>query len=158
MRTFQEQNTRLNKGVLAGRRKTRAEQSGPGGLAARIIGPVAIEPGPAPFDALAGAGKTAVLDDGVVHGAHLAVVQHDVGAAVAARNVVRLPGPERRFMDLAIGGDLQRGIPELALLLLELRGDGPQRAFALGNPSVIAWSRQPEIQLRRIGCLGGLAN
>src|SRR5882724_9856972 len=61
-------------------------ESGPGGLAARIIGPVAIEPGDAPFDALAEAGKAAVLDDRVVHGAHLAVAQHHVAAAITARN------------------------------------------------------------------------
>src|SRR5260221_7282016 len=141
------------KGLWPSVRKTRAGQSGPGGPAARIIGPVAIKPGDAPFDALAEAGKTAVLDDGVVHGAHLAVAQHGVGAAVAARNVVRLPGPERRFMDLAIGGDLQRGIPELAFLLLELRGDGRERRFAPGYASVIPRTEQAEIQLHRIGRL-----
>src|SRR5882724_9728430 len=72
-----------------------APGSGFGALAVRIIGPIAVEPGHAPFDALAGRGKTAVFDDRVMHGARLAVVDHDVGAAVAARNIVGCPGPER---------------------------------------------------------------
>src|SRR5687767_11314358 len=134
-----------------------SSSSGLGGLAAGIIGPVAIEPGHAPFDALAEAGKAAVLDDRVVHLAHLAVVQHDVGAAIAARNVVGLPGPERGFVDPAIAGDLQRRIPEAAFLLPELGGDGAERSFALLDPAVIAGTGQPEIQLRRIGGLRRLA-
>src|ERR1700716_1829599 len=97
-----------------------SRQSGPGGLAARIIGPVAVEPGHAPFDALAEAGKAAILDDRVMHDVELAVAQHDVGAAIAARNIVGLPGPECGLVDLAIGGDLQRGIPVGAFLFLEL--------------------------------------
>src|SRR3954469_562587 len=76
--------------------------SGLAGLAARIIGPVAIEPGHAPFDALAEAGKAAVLDDGVVHLAQLAVAGHDVGAAITARNIVGLPGAEGGFVDPAV--------------------------------------------------------
>src|SRR5882757_8588223 len=91
--------------------------------AARIIGPVAVEPDHTPFDALAKSGKAAILDDGIMHGPGLAVVQHDIGSAVAAGNIVRTPGPERGFVDAGIAGDLQRGIPEGALLLLELRGD-----------------------------------
>src|SRR5450631_137803 len=137
MRTFQEQNTGGSK-RLRRDEKPDSGKSGPGGPAARIIGPVAIEAGHAPFDALAEGGKAAVLDDRIMHGAPLAVADHDIGAAIAARNIVRLPGPERGFMDLAIGGDLQRGIPEFALLLLKLRGDGPQRRFAPGHPPVIA--------------------
>ena len=43
--------------------ESRRGQSGPGGPAAGIVGPVAVEPGHAPFDALAEAGKAAVLDD-----------------------------------------------------------------------------------------------
>src|ERR1700675_5023446 len=82
-------------------------ESGPGGPAAGIIGPVAVEPGHAPFDALTVTGKTAVLDDRIMHGAHLAVADHDLGAAIAARNVVGLPGPERGFADLAVSGDPQ---------------------------------------------------
>ena len=48
-------------------------ESGPGGLAAGVIGPVAIKSGDAPFDSLAEAGKAAILDDRVVHSAQLAV-------------------------------------------------------------------------------------
>src|ERR1700692_3355293 len=80
-------------------------ESGPGGPAAGIIGPIAVEPGHAPFDALAVAGKTAILDDRVMYRVHFAVAEHHVGAAIAARNVVGLPGPECGFMDPAIGGD-----------------------------------------------------
>src|SRR5450631_4580117 len=109
-----------------GEKAARRPRSGLGGLAAGIIGPVAVEPGHTPFDALAEAGKAAVLDDRIMHMVQLAVAQHDVGAAIAARNVVGLPGPERGFVDLAIGGDLQRRIPELAFLFLEWRGDGAQ--------------------------------
>src|SRR5471030_986821 len=75
-----------------------ARKSGAGRLAAGIIGPVAIEPGDAPFDALAETGKSAILDDRVMHRAQFAIAQHDIGAAVAARNIVRLPGPQRGFM------------------------------------------------------------
>src|SRR3979490_3101095 len=89
-------------------------ESGPCCLAAGIIGPVAVKPGDAPFDALAEAGKAAVLDDRVVHRALLAVAQHHVAAAKTARNVVGLPGPERGFMDLAIRGNGQGRIPERA--------------------------------------------
>ena len=60
-------------------------------------------------------------------------------------------------MDPAIAGDLQRGIPEGAFLFLELRGDGPQRGLACLHPAVIFRAGQPEIQLQRIGRLGGLA-
>src|SRR3954462_11884375 len=81
--------------------------SGPRGLAEGIVGPVAVEPGDTPFDALAKAGKTAVLDDREMHGAHLAVAQHDVSRAIAARNIVGLPGPQRGFVELAIGRDCQ---------------------------------------------------
>src|ERR1700761_9511752 len=63
-----------------------------GGPAHGIIGPVAVEPGDAPFDALAEAGKTAILDDGIMHVAQLAVTDHDVTRAVATRNIVGLPG------------------------------------------------------------------
>src|SRR5271169_4368171 len=106
----------------------------PGGPAGRTIGPVAIEPGHAPLDALAVAGEAAVLDDGVVQAAHLAVVQHDAGGAETARYVVGLPGPERDFVDVAIAGDLQRRIPVGAFLLPELGGDGPHGRFARGDP------------------------
>src|SRR6201996_7408400 len=63
-----------------------------GGPAHRIVGPVAVEPRDAPFDALAEAGKTAILDDGIMHVAQLAVTDHDVTRAVATRNIVGLPG------------------------------------------------------------------
>src|SRR3979490_2891778 len=79
-------------------------ESGPCCLAAGIIGPVAVKPGDAPFDALAEAGKAAILDDRVVHGAQLAVAQHHVAAAITARNIVGLPGPERSFVAPAGGG------------------------------------------------------
>src|SRR5947207_7225272 len=82
-------------------------KSGPCGLAAGVIGPVAVKPGDAPFDALAEAGKAAILDDRVVHGADLAVAQHHFAAAITARNVVGLPGPERNLVDPAVGGNNQ---------------------------------------------------
>src|SRR6516162_10647647 len=100
-------------------RKTVVE-SGPGRLAGGVIGPVAVEPGDTPFNALIVAGETAILDDRVVNAAYPAIVQHHVTAAVAPRDVVRLPGPERGFVDPAIARNPQGGIPERALLLLEL--------------------------------------
>src|SRR3981189_1588135 len=123
--------------------------SGPGGLAEGVVGPVAIEPGDAPFDTLAKAGKAAVLDDREVHGAHLAVAQHDVTRAVAPRNIVGLPGPEGGFVDPAVGSDTNRRIPEGALLLLKLRGDGRQRPFTLGKAPVIKRAGQPPVELQR---------
>ena len=154
--TFQEQNKERRR-ANPGRRDKALRESGPGGLAARVVGPVAIEPGHAPFDALAEAGKAAVLDDRVMHGVQRAVVQEHVGAAITARNVIGLPGPERGFMDLAIGRDLQGRIPELAFFFAELGADCPQRALAFGHPPVIARAGQPEIQLPGIGGLGRLA-
>src|SRR3954452_25430367 len=99
MRTFQEQNLRL---------RPAAGESGPGGLAAWIPGPVAVEADHAPFDALAEPGESAVLDDREMHGAHLAVRDHRLGRAIAARNVVGLPEPYRGFVPVAIGRDDQR--------------------------------------------------
>src|SRR5437764_15364416 len=78
-----------------------------GGSASRAIGPVAVEPGHAPLDALAKAGKAAVLEDRIVHGAHFAVVQHDIGGAEAARNIIGLPRPERDFLHAGIARDPQ---------------------------------------------------
>src|SRR6202158_3684802 len=92
-----------------------------------------------------------------MHDVRLAVAQHDVGAAIAAWNVVRLPGPERGLMDLAIGRDLQGRIPEGSFLLPELAGDGPKRRLASLDPSLIFGAGQPEIQLQRISRLGRLA-
>src|SRR5258708_6450225 len=140
-----------------GRKTAISPKSGPGCLAEGIIGPVAIEPGHAPLHALAEAGKAAILDDGVMHLVHAAVAELDLSAAIAARNVVGLPGPERGFMDLAISNDLQRGIPVVALFFLKLIGNGPERGFAGLYHSVIFGTGQPEIQLPRIGRLGGLA-
>src|SRR5436190_6709578 len=132
-------------------------ESGPCRLAAGVVGPVAVKPGDAPFDALAEAGKATILDDRVVHGAQLAVAQHHVAAAKTARNVVGLPGPERGFMDLAIGGNGQGRIPERAFLLLELGNDGRQRRFARLDAPVITGAKQPEIQFQRVGGFGRMA-
>src|SRR5258708_3194673 len=145
--TFQEQNKKGDKqtGSKAQAGAKPARKSGPGGLAARIVGPVAIEPGHAPFHALAEAGKAAVLDDRVVHGVLRAIVQQHVGAAEAARNVVGLPGPERGFMDLAIGGDLHGRISELPFFSLALGAEGPQHPLAFGHPATIARPRPPQV-------------
>src|SRR5436305_5838174 len=121
-------------------------QSGSCGLAAGVIGPVTVKSGDAPFDALAEAGKAAILDDRIVHGAHLAVAYHHVAAAETARNVVGLPWPKRGFMDPAKAGDRQRRVPELALFLSELRRDRRQRPLAFGDAAVILRAEQPEIQ------------
>src|ERR1700722_10322614 len=138
-------------------KENQACKSGPGGPATGIVGPIAVEPGHATSDALPEADQTATLHNRVVHLVHIAVAQHHVGAAIAARNVVGLPGPERGFVDRAIGLDLQPGIPKGALFFLELRGDGPERGFARLDPSVIFGPEQPEIQLPRIGRLRRLA-
>src|SRR6201996_9068666 len=95
-----------------------------GGAAGRVIGPVAVEPGGAPFDALADTGKAAILDDRILHHARLAVADQSLGGTVAARDIVGLPGAERDLVNGIEAGDLQRRIPEGAFLFLELRGDG----------------------------------
>src|SRR5258708_35001808 len=105
--------------------------------------PVAVEPGHAPFDALAKALKTAILDDGIMHLVHAAVAEPDIPAAIAARNIVGLPGPKCGFMDSAVGLDLQRGIPQGALFLLELVGDGSHGLLPLGRPSFLTPLEQP---------------
>src|SRR5579871_3904395 len=88
------------------------------GLAEGVVGPVAVQPDHAPFDALAEAGKAAVLDDRIVDAMHLAVTQHHAAGAVAARDVVGLPGPEGDLVNIAIGFDLELRIPVHALLFL----------------------------------------
>src|SRR3954469_12681042 len=98
-----------------------------GGAAGRVVGPVAVEPDHAPFDALAVAGEAAILDDREMHLAQLAVREHGFTGAIAARDVVGGPGPERGLVNGGEAGDLQRGIPERAFLLPELRGDRRQR-------------------------------
>src|SRR5512140_467431 len=95
--TFQEQNAKAAHG--AGKWPP---GSGPGGATAGIVRPVAVEPGHAPFDALAEAREPAILDDRIVNGMHFAVAEHDVGAAITARDIVGLPGSKGRFMDLAV--------------------------------------------------------
>src|SRR5690349_2518681 len=112
-------------------------RSGLGGAAAGAIGPVAVEAGHTPFDALSEAGEAAILNDRIVHGTHLAVAQHHVAAAEAARNVVGLPGPERGLADAPETGDDKLRIPELAFLFLELRRDHRQRPLALGDAAII---------------------
>src|SRR3954447_14912048 len=96
---------------------------GLGGSAARTVGPVAVQPGHAPLHALSVTGEAAILQDGVVHGSHLAIVAHDIGAAKPARNIVRLPRPERRLVAPAVTRDPQLGIPVHAFLFPELAGD-----------------------------------
>src|SRR4051794_38644607 len=127
---------------------------GSGDLAAGVVGPVAIQSGDAPFDALAETGKSAILDDRIMYVAQLAVAYHHVAATVPTRNIVGLPGPKRDLVDIAIGGDGQAGIPVGAFLFLELRGDGWQRRLARCHPAVILRAREPEIHLERIGRLG----
>src|SRR6476469_5601130 len=89
-----------------------AENLGLGCLAGGVIGPIAVEADHTPFNPLAEAGEAAVLDDGVSQGMERAVVQLHRAAAIAARDVVGLPGPEGDLMDIGIGHDLQPGIPE----------------------------------------------
>src|SRR5205085_5528321 len=81
--------------------------SGPRGLAGGIIGPVAVEADDAEFDAVAKTGEAAILDDGIIHRPRLAIADHRSGRAVAPRDVVRLPGPERDLMYPVVAGDLQ---------------------------------------------------
>src|SRR3954452_25554819 len=141
------------KPVRAARRCVISLESGPGGLATRVVGPVAIKPGHAPLDALAKTGKAAVLDDRIMHRAQFAVAQHDIAAAIAARDVVGLPGPERGLMDPAVPGDDEWRIPVGALFLAKLIRDGLQRLFAFGDAPVVAGAREPEIQFRGVGGL-----
>src|ERR1700759_1364951 len=97
----------------------RRRRLGPGGLAQGVIGPVAVEPGQAPLHGLAITGKAAILDDGEVDLVHLAVAGHGIAAAKTTRNVVGLPGPEGDFVDIAVAGNDQTGVPEGLFLLLE---------------------------------------
>ena len=56
-----------------------------------------------------------MLSDGAVHGVHLAIAQLHIAAAIAARNIVRLPRPVGDLMNPAIRRDREPGIPEGAL-------------------------------------------
>src|SRR5690348_3416470 len=134
-----------------------SEELGSRRLAGGIEGPVAVEADHTPFDAMAVAGEATILDDRVMQGVEFAIVELHGAAAIAARDIVGLPRPERDLMDVAIGHDSQLRIPEGALLFLELRGDGAERPLALRDPAVIARAEQPEVEFQWIGRPGGVA-
>ena len=134
-RTFQEQKLRMRS--ISGGQPLCQGTSGPRSLAGGIEGPVAVESDHAPFDALAKAGKAAVLDDRVMHRAHLAVADHHLPEQ-KRRGILSDCQGRKAVSWIAVGGDHQRGIPEGAFLLLELRNDGRQRGFARRDTAVIA--------------------
>src|SRR5262249_48012653 len=111
-----------------------------GCLAGRVVGPIAVEPDHAPLDALAEAGKAAVLDDGIVQCVDGFVIELHAAGAIASRDIVGLPGPEGDLVDIAVARNPQLGIPEVAFFFLELRGDHAERLFAWLDPAVIVWT------------------
>src|SRR4051812_37157651 len=96
-----------------------AAESGPRGLAGRVESPVAVEPDHAELDAVAKTGKTAVLDDRIIHRPRLAIADHRGRRTIAPGDIVRPPGPERDLVHPVVPGDLQRRVPERALLVGE---------------------------------------
>ncbi len=89
--TFQEQNSdgRYSGASSDPNRVFRSGRSDQAGSAAgRIVGSVAVDPDHAPFDTVAVAGEAAILDERVMHLAYLAVIEHGVSGAIAARNVI----------------------------------------------------------------------
>src|SRR3954471_4122535 len=131
-------------------------RSGPRCFAGGVVSPVAVEPDDAELDAVAETGETAILDNRIIYRARLAVADHRGGDAITPRDVVGLPGAERDLVDAVIPGDLQRRIPERALLVGEARGDLAQRPFAGRQVAVVARAGKPEILLKKIGGLRGL--
>src|SRR5438045_6316642 len=99
MRTFQEQNS--------GAESSLKIASGARHPAGRIVGPVAIEPDHAKFDAIADTCIAAVLDEGEIDGAHLAVTDLRLRRAEAARDVAGLPGAYCQFANICEIDDLQ---------------------------------------------------
>ena len=90
--TFQEQNKERRR-ANPGRRDKALRESGPGGPAVRIVSPVAIEPGHAPFDGLAESGKA---DEAVALLTSAAAAKPDDAAAQVAlpRFLERMKQPE----------------------------------------------------------------
>src|SRR6516225_4641660 len=127
-------------------RHARPDDLWTGHLTIGVIGPIAVQPRHTPFDPLAVAGEAAILDDREVYGVDPAVAGHCAATAIAARNVVGLPGTERDLMDIAVTRDSQRGIPKGAFFLSELLGDGGERSLAGCDAPLPAWPEQAEIQ------------
>src|SRR4051794_36797956 len=149
-RTFQEHDFGKPRRLQPTRESRR---SGLRRLAGWIVGPVAVEPDHAELDAVAEAREAAILDDGIIHRARFAVADQRGRRAIAPRDVVGLPGPEGELVHPVVAGDLQRRVPERALLVGKARGDLAQGPFAGRQVAVKARAGQPEILLQRIGRL-----
>src|SRR5512139_1270183 len=72
-----------------------------------IVGPVAVEPDHAKFDARPNTCKAAILDDGKVHRAHLAVADRRLRSAEAAGDISRFPRPECNLANVCESGNLK---------------------------------------------------
>src|SRR2546430_1656914 len=93
------------------RRSVRAPRSGLRHLAGRVVGPVAIEPDHAPFDAPLGADHAGVLGNRIMDGVLAAVRDLDHAAAETARDGVGGPGAERGLANLLETDDLEVDVP-----------------------------------------------
>src|SRR5690242_14333107 len=109
-----------------------------GHFAAWIIRPVAVEADHTPFDAPCCADNAGVLAYPVVDGVPPAIADQRRRAAKAARDGPLGPGTGRRLAHPIEADDLERRIPEFALLLGEARGDRLERGRTGRQVSVIA--------------------
>src|ERR1041385_6585800 len=119
---------------------------GTGGLAVRVIGPIAIEPDHAPLHAPVGADHAAVLGDRIADGAPYAVGDQSAAGAEAARDRAVGPGPERHLLDLVDAFNPQVGVPEPAFLGGEAVLDRAEPPQVVAGRQLGIEARAPEIQ------------
>src|SRR5262245_21466543 len=127
--------------------------SGPGHPAVRGVGPIAVEAGHTPLDAVGHSDHAGVLADRIVDRMLEAVRHEGEGGAEAARYRVRRPRPVRDLSHLVEGHDGEARRPELALLLGKARAELIERTRPVAgwHDAVIARPGEVEVQLQRVG-------
>ena len=99
------------------------------------------------------AGRVLINGQDVSHLPRTAIVQHGARGAEPARNAVGRPGTESRFVHIGEAGDLENGIPELALFLRELLDNRAKRLVAGPHVTVITRAGQPDAALQNASSL-----
>ena len=124
----------------------RGRRSGTGGLAGRVVGPVAVDADDAPVHAPVRADHAAVLDDRVADRAPLAVGNQRAAGAEAARDRAVGPGAECDLPDLVETLDPQIRVPEPAFLGRKVSLDRVERPGILAGRELGVEPRAPEVE------------